>query len=88
VIAGLTKFNPAQSTASQRGWIVTWLVFGQCIGIIIGLKIRDSHGYRWKRWEIAAIVIMMIIIYGAPAIGGFVIVGTMINEFGSCVVVG
>jgi len=86
IIAGLTKFNPGKSTVSQRGWIVSWLVLGQCIGVIIGLRLQDNHGYGWNSWEIATIAIMMVIFYGAPAVGGFVTVGMMINEFGSCLV--
>lgn len=48
LIAILTKFQPEQSTASQRGWTISWLVAGQVLGFVLSpfhesMKLFDMY---------------------------------------------
>ena len=80
VIAALTKFNPQSSTASQRGWIISWLVIGQIGGHF--LSALDAFA-SWS--ALARFKPLWWALFSVPAIGGLVTVGMMIREFGMCV---
>jgi hypothetical protein len=101
IIAGLTKFNPGKSTASQRGWMMSWLVVGQFAG---GLRAAflSTDSFESKRWETSFVrvfrrgstgkkvrrigMIFLFVLFAPPAFGGFVTVGVMLKEFGTCIV--
>ena len=69
----LSHFEPGRSSHAQRVWTMTWLGFGILLGpMTLILRPRTSQ-------KLAA-----LILYGAPTIGGFVVVGQMLNEYGSC----
>ena len=83
IIAGLTHFEKGQSTHAQRVWTMTWLTFGVLFGVAYGTQSRqrafrqDGRFQDWWNW-------IDNYIYSAPAIGGFVVVGQMLKEYGYC----
>ena len=78
----LTGFRKGDSTKAQRGWMVSWLVFDQ-IFTSNGLAFSISHIDISEPTQ-AAKFVLGILVFCAPAIGGFVVVGRMILEFGTC----
>ena len=83
VIAVLTKFNPQSSTASQRGWIISWLVIGSVGGHFLSTLDMFPGRPFWS--ALAAFKPLWWALFSVPAIGGLVTVGMMIREFGTCV---
>lgn len=84
VIAGLTHFEKGDSTTAQRVWIMLWLVFSNFIGTMFGHSFdaqQEQHSVQLWIFSLAHFV------YGAPAIGGLVVVGQMIMQYGTCEVV-
>ena len=82
-----------ESTTLQRGFVMSWLVVGQVFGAISGwlghsdstagnlfynYQLRDREGY---------FSLLLLVAVITPAVGGFVVVGLMIKQFGSCVLV-
>ena len=78
---------------------MAWLVLGQVLGTLAGLYAhKDStkgNIFYNKVIEYAdrgdclyfTIVWIVLLVAVTPALGGFVVVGLMIKEFGSCVLV-
>jgi hypothetical protein len=79
IIAALTGFSPQHSTASQRAWTMSWLVTGQVSVAFVPLTDWVGSWIIITRQVIVFALFLLI-----PAIGGFVTVGMMIKEFGSC----
>jgi hypothetical protein len=73
----MTSFDPGQSTYAQRIWIMFWIAFGAYIGLIM------EFSFPFHSATIGTLV-MGCVIYGAPAIGGMVVVGQEINSYGVC----
>ncbi|MCJ1431033.1 hypothetical protein MMC27_000383 [Xylographa pallens] len=86
----LSHFQTGQSTYAQRVWIMTWLVFGVVLGPITTMAdFAGSHSIT-GRGDLANSFVLVYavgiaILYAAPAIGGFVVVGEMIRQYGTCV---
>jgi hypothetical protein len=94
----LSGFKPAHSSFEQRFWNMMWLVVGLCApDAIFGL--RNSYGdsnfgipvSRWLpilRFTPADDRFLSSILYfsmgGVGAVGGFIVVGKMLKEYGSC----
>ena len=76
--AGLTRFDKGQSTHAQRVWTMTWLTFGVVHAIGIG-----SNNVTEKLGPNVMDVILSLV-FCAPAVGGFVVVGQMLTEYGHC----
>jgi hypothetical protein len=76
-IGGLTRFHVQQSTKPQRVWMMTWLIFDAVFGFLFGVMDQKDHD------DLAAFIILLFL--AAPAIGGFVVVGQMLKEYGDCV---
>jgi len=92
IIGVLTRLQPGESALYQRVWVMTWIVFGIAIGLVnpIGhiFDIRpvvraDLLSYR-VYWNTRLRLLLGSFVYAAPAIGGYVVVGQMIKEFGFC----
>jgi hypothetical protein len=86
------------STPLQRGFLMSWLVVGQVFGALSGwLGHNDSTAGNpfldmpaWRERDFTffwSVVLPVLSVAIAPALGGFVVVGLMIKQFGSCVVV-
>jgi hypothetical protein len=81
IIAGLTKFNPQKSTSIQRGFMMSWLVIGQIGGFLCGAVMFDDKTWRQR----LRTFIISLVLFGAPSIGGFVMVGIMMKQSQYCV---
>jgi len=71
---------------NQQFWIVVWLAGGSGAGLVYGLNPwRDvwSHSDKPGR-RIVDNEMILRAIFCAPAIGGLVVVGKMIKEYGDC----
>jgi hypothetical protein len=97
VIGGMTRFHANSSTLAQRVWMMTWLVFGIYFGSIIGYvpdvvgcrPVLNSRGRGLRLPRLGTYRRCMAmgtgIIYAAPAIGGFIVVGQMMSSYGVCI---
>ena len=97
----LSKFQYGHSTSIQRGWTMSWLIFGMASGalaMILHRVITLLVNLAGEVLEAVALVILwvmacliMLLLVGiacAPAIGGFVTVGLMLKDYGICETVG
>lgn len=85
----LTGFKAHGSTAAQRGWMMTWLVVGQCLAFVPPYqnspalsKLRQADAnLGWFRIPsetmVGLVILCVIVITGVPALGGFYEVGRM-----------
>ncbi|KAJ7767708.1 hypothetical protein B0H16DRAFT_1453328 [Mycena metata] len=84
ILGSLTKFRPGDSTRSQQVWLMMWLGFG-LTGIFL-TRLRYSLSDKSKVSSIPkGIVLLCVSLYSAPAIGGMVVVGKMMKEYGDCI---
>ncbi|KAF4629698.1 hypothetical protein G7Y89_g8442 [Cudoniella acicularis] len=93
VVGGLSRFHTgSSSTYHQRVWTMTWLGFGIFAGGmgfgVEGVENRQFFNIRPRRLGGNLSDIMGGFLFAVPAIGGFVVVGQMILEFGVCVKLG
>ena len=85
----LSNFSGKQSTLAQRAWIVVWL-------FAAFLFVATLHPMKYaiiransKRDDLLSVLLrialsVFILSYGAPAIGGFVVVPQMLKAYGIC----
>jgi hypothetical protein len=84
-VGAISRFAPGESTTSERGWTMSWLVFG----IVLGFLMRGWTHYflqnlgRNRAIEITQLV-SGVVLYSVPAIGGVVAVVQMYLDFGVC----
>ena len=82
IIGGISRFKAGHSTKGQRIWTMMWFTFGTTIGPIPLLRVlatvRDGTRYYW-------IVDVILAVFCAPAIGGYIVVGKMLQEYGRCI---
>ena len=79
IIGTLTKFDPGNSTGSQRFWTISWLVVGQIGGLIVAMVMRnvgDSNG--------RMVLFISSAIFIVPSLGGMMTVATMMTGGGVC----
>jgi len=74
IIGGLSRFTPGTSTTMQRGFIMSWYIVSIAFGVIPHWQGRESH----QAW------LAMFWLFAAPAVGGMVVVGKEISEYGVC----
>ena len=91
IIGLLTHFHAGDSTKAQRVWTMTWLVFGIGLGPFLErISTNDArHSTIWglsaKKLDLGDVVLLLVAsLYVVPAIGGFVVVGQMLKEYGAC----
>jgi hypothetical protein len=76
------------STPVQRVFVMSWLVVGQVFGALSVLyEVNFFKVYEGEDWEDLSDPVVSLLPVIAPALGGFVVVGLMIKQFGSCVLV-
>jgi hypothetical protein len=88
ILAILSRFKTGQSTTSQQAWTMTWLSFGICIGPMFTTASNPSppnpDGTEPpKAW--LGLAILLNVLCFVPAIGGFVVVAQMLEEYGKCI---
>lgn len=74
LVAGLSGFSRGESTVMQRGFIMAWHVVSIVCSVIPYLYGRKNH-YFW---------FISFWIFAAPAIGGMIMVGLEIKDYGVC----
>jgi len=89
IIGGLTHFKKGSSTVIQQvftlGWIVFGTIAGACIPLLfIAYKFIQVNFSRF-RYLANLYVGVFLAMYSTFAIGGFVIVGLMLVDYGSCI---
>lgn len=89
VVGGLTGFSKGHSTHAQRVWIMTWYCFGVLLGpylkvIMDGLVITPLDAAESSKTSTSISFVLVILLYATPAIGGFVVVGQEIRQYGIC----
>jgi hypothetical protein len=82
IIGALTGFTKGSSSAAQRVWTMSWLVFGMSTPIFIELWIKPRYGRHEQ--VMYFFMLFFLILWSAPAIGGFVVIGEMISIYGVC----
>ena len=90
IIGCLTKFQSQQSTPAQRGWTMAWLVVGQFYGIMFPIVELTPHAiarafvveYRKTQTGDMFYLLYNSFVIGIPAIGGLIMVGMMIRDYG------
>ena len=91
VIAALTKFDDGGSSYAQRAWTMAWLCAGQGLTFWLVLQYMFmSPLLRYLSSEMLDSITVPIAmgLFSVPAIGGFVVVGKMLMEYGTCFALG
>lgn len=87
-IGVISHFKAARSTVAQRVVTMLWFAWGSAIGFIIawsgtkdvfGKKVKGKFKMSSLGWRIG-----LASVVGAPAIAGWVIVGSMLKDYGTC----
>jgi hypothetical protein len=82
IIGGISGFHKGSSTHAQRVWTMCWLAFGVFMGFT---ETYMSWAYSESQSESGHLMFIgMAATYGTPAIGGLVVVGQMISNYGVC----
>ncbi len=89
-IGTLSHFSNGESTLSQRVWSMLWLGFGSLLGPMFSLALETAIEPRnpvlggLAQLPLEVSIVGFPLVYGVPAIGGLVVVGQMIMQFGAC----
>ena len=89
IIGGVTGFRVGQSSIAEQNWTLHWYIFG---AVYSGFAIWDGIQRRpWPEPDMGAPSkhdiwwnLVPLVLYGIPAIGGFVTVITMLFDWGNC----
>ena len=89
IIGGVTGFRPGQASVFQQNWIMHWYIFG---AIYSGFSMWDGiQRLPWPEPDMGKPskrniwwMLVPLVLYGIPAIGGFVAVIDMLFEWGTC----
>jgi hypothetical protein len=86
----ISKFREGGGTHEQRVWIACWTIFGFVIGTFAGfwtsvLDLKTFHGVGLNKWVKFLGKILFAAVFAAPGVGGFIMVGKMLREYGNCV---
>lgn len=98
IMGALTHFQKGSSTHSQRAWLMCWLVFGQAASLMfyvlrgvfdpaapdnLGPDLNDFG--RDLRSFTLTVMFILAFLAGIPSIGGLVVVGKMLSDYGACI---
>jgi hypothetical protein len=91
VIGALTHFQPGESSVTQRVFTMYWLATGLLIGAVMPFYKIDVDGLLWLIGNITEgeiekplLLFLFLLLFSSAAIGGFVVVGQMVMEYGTC----
>ena len=84
IIGSLSHFHAGSSTYAQRAWVMAWLAVGSYVGLA-GADVRPGRDITQPQ-DLRTILVEYIItaIGAAPAVGGFVVVGQILQSYGVC----
>jgi len=85
IVGGLSHFKTGSSTVAQRAWTMSWLASGVIAGLMLGGSMDLADKKHIKQHTTTNGMIGILFIFGATAIGGFVVVGEMVKQYGSCI---
>lgn len=84
IVGGLSGFRGQDSTCLQKVFVLGWLIAGIAVGAGIPVIFKDvlrfNFSMRSKR--------VAILVYSVWPLGGMVVVGSMLVEFGTCLLIG
>jgi hypothetical protein len=89
IIAALTHFDRASSTLAQRVWIMSWFCCGNYAQFLAAYDMLRARR-RWSAGKLNRNFVyqfLFIILSSVPSIGGFVVVGEMLSEYGVCTLI-
>jgi hypothetical protein len=84
----LSGLKAGNSTYAQRSWVLTWMVFGGLFGPIIEWRRDELMNYGSSTGVAQLSTVGFSAFFAVPAIGGFVVVGQMLAQYGACLQLG
>ncbi|KDQ51954.1 hypothetical protein JAAARDRAFT_40575 [Jaapia argillacea MUCL 33604] len=96
VIFIFSGFKPGKSTFAQRAWMMAWTSSSQLSLVSFGIITMAFPHFSLSTWReavyssdddrtfVLGLVIPSLFLLPIPAIGGFITVGQMLKEFGTC----
>ncbi|KDQ51970.1 hypothetical protein JAAARDRAFT_198625 [Jaapia argillacea MUCL 33604] len=96
VIFMFSGFEVGRSTVAQRAWMMSWASSGQLSLVSFGLvtwvyphfslltRKEATKSLTFIRGRIPSLILPSLILLPIPAIGGFITVGKMLKDFGTC----
>ena len=82
IIYHISRLHQGRSSRVQRVWVMTRLAFGWYIGIFFG-AVMSNVAIVVEEFTALELAFARVA-YSVPAIGGVVVVGQMIKEYGDC----
>lgn len=83
VVGGLSRFRKGSSTLAQRIWTMVWLCLAIGIGTLPYLYVT-MQDLEDDAARANVFLLLVLLVYSVPGIGGFVVVGQMIQAYGTC----
>jgi hypothetical protein len=88
IIYSFTNFRKESSTVAQRVWIMCWFCFGNCMKVLSAEDSLDDSTAAGRRVTFSYLMLLYAVaLYSAPSIGGFIVVGKMLSEYGICTLI-
>jgi len=89
ITLGLTEFKPQESTLAQRAWTMSWLVADQFTGVTWAISVRIVAIFYTRGHDAIPRIVYTVVCAVfcgsiAAAIGGYVTIAKMMQEFGNC----
>ena len=84
IVGSLSKFANGNSSSLQRGFTMSWLVSGMYFGPGIGyLSMRGVLDLS-RKGSVTRAMIAVTLLAGVAPLGGMIVVGMMLRDFGVC----
>jgi hypothetical protein len=89
IVGGISGFKSGQSTLAQKVWVMLWLVASlswvliDLVGDYVKTKVLVSER---KRTIVGLFFAFIALMFMAPTVGGFVVVGQMLRDYGTCTI--
>ena len=84
IMGGLSRFQSGSSTLLQRVWTMLWLVWGILAPFVLSLYEFLSKNNRYRYYRVFVEYFTLLVCF-TPAIGGVIVVGQMLHQYGSSV---
>lgn len=84
LVGGLSRFNQGLiSSAAQRGWIISWIAVGS-VSSVGAMSFQYALRGLDVSWRYSIVFLGFICPSWIPAIGGMIMVGGQLREYGIC----